>query len=121
MSRMFNSFKNGRLCNFVEHNAVGVLFIKSEHFAQMPRDGFSFAVFIGSQPHFLGFLRLRLQFSNEFFLFIWNLIVGFQRIHVDANLLFLQITNVSIARHHFVVLTQKTLYSLGLGRTLHNH
>ena len=110
----------GRLGDFVEHDAAGLLLVEPQHLAQMPRYGLSLAVFIGRQPHLLGLLGLLPQLRDEFFLLVWYLVFRLQRRVVDAQLLFLQVAYVAVARHHLEVLSQELLYGLGLGRRLYN-
>ena len=88
---------DGRLGDFVEHDTAGLLLVQTEHLAQMPRDGFSLAVLIGCEPYLVGFLGTCLQFRNELLLLFGYLIVGFQRIEVDADFLFLQVADMTVA------------------------
>ena len=121
MAWCLDGLQNGRFRNLMEHNAVGSLFVKSQHLAQMPGDGLSLAVFIACQPYLLGLLGLRLQFAHQLLLLFGNLIFGFQCLVVDAQFLLLQVTNVAVARHHLVVFAKKLLDSFRLGRRLHDY
>ena len=86
MARSIYRSKYGRLRNLMEHDAVCLLLIKSEHLAQMPTDGLSLAVFIGSEPHFLNILGTASQFAHKFFLIFRYLIVRLQRLGVYTQL-----------------------------------
>ena len=102
---MLNSLHNGWLGDFVEDDTARLLLIQSENFAKVPADSFSFAVLIGSQPNLLGFLRSSFQFCDEFFLFLWNLIVGFHRFLVYTKFPLLQVTDMTVRRHYLIVFT----------------
>ena len=104
MARVLNGLQDSRLCNLVEHDAVGLLLIQSQHLAEVPGDGLSLTVFIGRQPHLLGLLGLLLQFADQFFLLVGNLVLGFQRCVVYTQFFFLQVADMAVARHHFEVL-----------------
>ena len=120
-ARRLDSLQNGRFGDFVEHNAVGFLLIQTEHFTQVPRDSLSFTVFIGCQPHLLGLLGISLQILHHLFLVFRNLVLRLEGLLVDAHLLFLQVTDMAVARHHLKVATQELFYRLGLSRRLYNH
>ena len=94
---MFDSGKNSRFSNFVEHDTSCFLRIKTENFRKVPRNSFSLAVLIGCEPYLVGFLGTCLQFRNELLLLFGYLIVGFQRIEVDADFLFLQVADMTVA------------------------
>ena len=118
---MLNGFEDGRLRDFMEHDAVCLLLVKAQHLTQMPRDGFSLTVFIGSQPDLLSLLRLLLQFTDKFALVVRYLVSRHQCLIVDADFSLFQVADVAITRHHFVILTQEFLDGLGFSRTLDNH
>ena len=121
MTRRLDSTQNSWLGNFVEHDTVCFLFVQSQHLTQVPADGFSLAVFIGCQPDFLSLLRIRFQIFDELHLFLWYLVFGFERFRVNTHFLLLQVTDMTIARHHLILLTKKLLYRLGLCRRLYYH
>ena len=64
MTGMFDSLQNGWLGDFVEHDTVCLLAVKTQHLTQVPGDGFSLTVFIGCEPHLLGLLGLRTQVGH---------------------------------------------------------
>ena len=78
VARMLDGVENRRFRDFVEHNAVCIFLVESQHFAKVPRNGFSLAVFIACEPNFLGFLCVLSQVCNDFFLFLGNFVVGLQ-------------------------------------------
>ena len=102
MTWVFYSVKDGILRYFVEHYTVCLLLIKTEHLTQVPRDSLSLAVFIGCEPYCLRFLCVGLQVADNLLLIFRYLVIGLQRILVDAYLLLLKVADVSVARHHFV-------------------
>ena len=118
---MFNSFKYGGLGNLVEYDAVGLFLVKSQYFTQMPRDGFSFTVFIGCQPYLLGLAGILTKLLDDFFLFFRNLIFRDKRLDINAHLLLFQVTDMAVARHYLEVFAEEFFYRLGLGRRLNNH
>ena len=114
-ARMLDGIKDSGFGNLVEHDTLGLLLIQSQHLTQVPRDGFSLAVFIGCEPYLTGFLGLVLQFTDQFLLLIGNLVFGFQGGVVDTQLFLLQVADMSVTRHDFIVLAKKFLNRLGLG------
>ena len=105
MSRMLYGVKDGGLRDFVEDDAGGLCLVKPQHLAQMPRDGFSLAVFIGCQPHLVGFLHLAAQLADELLFLFRYLILRLQCGEIDADLLLLQIADVAVRRHHLEILS----------------
>ena len=80
----------------------------------MPRDGFSFTVFIGCQPYLFSFLGILFQFAYKFFLVIGNFIFWHESIVIDAQLSFLQIPDMTVTRHNLEVATQEFFNRLRL-------
>ena len=105
----------------MEHNTVSVLLVESQHLAQVPGDCFSLAVFIGSQPHLLCGLGILLQLTNQSLLLFWYLIIGTQGVEINAYLFLFEVTDVSIARHHFEVFAKKLLNGFRLGGALYDY
>ena len=103
VARMLDGLQDGRLRDLVEHDAVGVHLVQPQHLAQVPGDGFSLAVFIACQPDLFGLLGLLLQFADEPLLLFGYLIVGQQRVAVDAYFFLLQVADVAVAGHHLEV------------------
>ena len=104
----------------MEYDAPRVLGLQLQYLEQVPCDSLSFAVFIGCEPHHLGPLGCFLQLGYESLLVVGNLIYrGEVVVDVDTEALTLQIPDVAVARHHGVVLTEKLLDGLGLGRRLY--
>ena len=118
---MGDGLQDGGLRDLVEHDALRLLLVQTQHLAQVPRDGFSLAVLITGQPHLAGFLRLRLQLAHQLLLLVGNLVDGLQRLLVDAQLVLLQVADVAVARHHLVVLAEELLNGLSLGGRLYYH
>ena len=104
-ARRLDGVKDCAFGDFVKYDAFCLFRRQTEHLVQVPSDGFSLAVLIGSQPDLLGFLRSCFQFCNELFLFIRNLIVWFHGLLVYTKFLLFQVTNVAVRRHHLIVFT----------------
>ena len=116
-----NGGQDGGFRYLVEDDAVGLLFVEAENLTQMPRDGFSLAVFITGEPDLLRLLHLALQLADHLALVVGHFIVGFHRVDVDTQLFLLQVADVAVARHHLIVLAQEALDGLCLGRTLYDY
>ena len=97
MSRGLNGFEDGRFGDFVKDDAAGFRLVQSQHLAKVPRDGFSFAVFIGREPNLLGLLGVFLQFVDELLFLVGNFISGLKRVFINAELFFLQVADVAVA------------------------
>ena len=54
--RIFHRVLDGCFGDFVENDALCVLFLQVKHLIKMPRDGFSLAVLIGCKPHCISIL-----------------------------------------------------------------
>ena len=116
VARVFDGREDGRLRDFVEHDATRFLRVESEHFGEVPGDGFSFAVFIGCEPNRLRLFGLCAQFVNKVFLVRRYFVLGLERVEVHAKVLLLQVADMSVAGHHFIVRTEKLFDGLGFGR-----
>ena len=104
----------------MKHDSLGPRGVESENLIKMPRNGLSLAVLITREPHHVGFLRLTLQSRHEFLLLGRNFIYRGKIIgNVDAEILLVKIADMSVARHHLVVITQKFFNGLCLGRRLY--
>ena len=69
----------------MECYAPGAVFIESQGLHEMPGNGLSFAVFIGSQPYYIGLLCKFAQFGNDSLLIVRNDIFGRESsFYVDA-------------------------------------
>ena len=117
---MLDSVEDGGLGNLVEDDTRSLFLIESEHLTEVPADGFSFAILIGCEPHFLGGLGIFLEFCYNLLLILWYLIVWFKRLFVDTESTLLQVSDVSVGRHHFIILAEELLNGFGLGRALYN-
>ena len=121
-ARMLNGFQDGGLGDFVEHDAACVLGLEVQHFGQMPSDGFPLAVLITCQPHGLSLGGLGFQLLDQFLFVGRDFVDGFEAmLHIHTEIFLVKVADVSVTRHHFIILPQKSLNSLGLGRRLHNH
>ena len=116
---MFYSLQDGRLSNLMENNSSGVFRTQAQHLIQVPTDGLSLTVFIGSQPNGLSLLRESPQvFYNTFFIGRYFILWG-ERINVHTKTSFLQVTDMSVTRNNLIVLSQEFFYSFCLSRALH--
>ena len=122
LARMLDGVQYGRLCDFVEHDALRRLGLQLQRLLQVPCNGLSLAVFIGRQPHHLGFVHGFFQFAHQCTFVVANLVLWLVASrHVDAHLLLGQVSDVAVARLDGVVLAQELFYCLRLGGRLYNH
>ena len=116
VARCLDGVQDGALCDFVEDDAARACRVEPEDLCQMPRDGFSLAVFIGCEPHGLGLGCFALELGDELALVGGHFIVGREAVcDVYAEVFLFQVSDVSIARHYFVILAEEFLDGLGLG------
>ena len=115
---LLDGVEDGGLRDFVEDDAPGVLDWQAEHLGQVPRDGFSFAVFIACEPDGVGLLGGCAQGADEFGLLGGYFVLGLEVLEIDAEVVFLQVADVSVTGQHFVVLAEEPLECLCLGGRL---
>ncbi len=88
----------------MENDAPRTDRIEPEHFGQVPGDGLSLAVLIGSEPHHPGLAGSRLQFFYQFLLVGRNLIYRSEvAIDINTYATLLEVAYVTEARHHLVI------------------
>ena len=121
MARFLYGCYDGGLGNLVEHNAGSVLPIQSEHFTQVPGDSLSLAVLIAGEPYLVGLGSSIAQLLYQTFFLLWHLIVGYKRVSINAVFFFLQVTDVSVARHHFIIFAKKPLNGFGFCGALYDN
>ena len=119
MSWILDSLKNGGFCDFVEYDTACLFLVKSEHLAQVPGYRLSLAVLIGSQPYLFGSFGISLKFLHHLYLFLGYFVGRLQGIHIYTYFLFLQVSDMTIARHNLKVITEKLFNRLRLGRRLY--
>ena len=120
--RVLDCFENRVLGDFVEGDAPGFLRGEPESLVKMPGNGFSLAVFIGSEPDGVRLGGKTLEFGYGFLLVRRNNILGSEAVvEVNAELLFLKVAYMSLRRHDFVVASEELLYCLRLVRGLDYH
>ena len=118
---IFDGLEDGVLRDFVEDDTAGLLLREAEGLAQMPGNGLSFTVFIGSQPYGVGFLRGGGQIGHRLFLVGRNFILREETMFdIDAQSCFLEVTDVAETGFYGITFAEKLLNRLGLGRRLHN-
>ena len=106
VARLLDGFQNGGFGDFVEYDTFGVFRFQLQDFVQVPCDGFSFAVLIGSQPDGVGLFGFGFQCLYQCFLIFRDLIVRFEVFFdVDTKFLFLQIAYMTIAGKDLIVLS----------------
>ena len=64
---MLNGILNSIGGNLMENDTSSTIRVKFQHLIEVPADGLSFAVFIGSQPDVLCTLRFTFKLINYFF------------------------------------------------------
>ena len=90
--------------DFVEDDTASLLGLELEGFAQVPSDGFSFAVFIGSEVDEVGLLSCSLEFAHEALFLLGDDILGAELIldiHTEGMLL--EVAHVTGAGHDLIV------------------
>ena len=118
--RVLDSLQNGPLRNFVEDDPLRPLDRETQHFGQVPCDGLSFAVFIGSEPHGLRLREFR-KLVHDLLLVARNLVDGLEAVvDIDSEVLLREVADVSEARFYDIVLAEELLDGLGLGRGLYD-
>ncbi len=104
----------------MKHDSLGGVRIKPEHLTQVPCYRFTLAVLIGCEPHRIGFLHLTLQVSDKSLLLSRNLIHRHKSVlNIDAEFFLVKVSDMSVARHNFIVGTQKFFYCFCLSRRLY--
>ena len=118
---MRRAFQNRPLGDFVEDDALGPVDGETQHFGQVPCDGFSFAVLIGGEPDGLRLGQLR-EFVDHFLLVAGDFVYGLVAFSdIDAEILLRKVADVSEARFYDKVLAEKLLDGLGLGGGLYDY
>ena len=112
---ILDGLQDGRLGDFMEHDPPGFRRIEGQGFGQVPGNGFSFAVLIGREPHGFSAGGEFLQFGNDLLLVGRYYIFGLESmIHIYAQLLLLQVADMSDACFDEIVSAQEFLDSLDL-------
>lgn len=121
-ARPLYSRHNSRSGNFVKNNAAGMRCLQTQHLEQMPGNGFTFTVFIGSQPHTFCLSRFGSQLIYQFFLFLRDFVYRPEAVcYIYTEILFLEVAYVSVAGQYLVVIPQKLADGLGLGGGLNDY
>ena len=121
-TRLLDCTEDSLLCNLVEHNSFGRRYGQTQHLGQVPSDSLSLAVLIGSQPDGFDAMCQLTQFGHHLFLIIGDFVDRAETtIEIDTQILLRQVANMAEARLYNVVLTQKFLDRLGLGRRLDDY
>ena len=112
---------DGVLGDLVEDDALGAGGVEAEGLAKVPGDGLPFTVLIGREPYGT---RLRggfLQFGYHPALVCGDHVLGLETlVHVDTELLILQVADVAETCLYGEILSQIFLESLGFRRGLHD-
>ena len=96
-ARRLDGVKDCAFGDFVKYDAFCLFRRQTEHLVQVPSDGFSFAVLIGSEPDRVCLFRFSLQLLHKFLLVGRDFIYGFVVVlHVDAEILLLKVADVAI-------------------------
>ena len=115
-----DGFEDRPLGDFVEDDAFRPIDREPQHFGQVPCDGLSFAVFIGSEPHGLRLREFR-KLVHDLLLVARNLVDGLEAVvDIDSEVLLREVADVSEARFYDIVLAEELLDGLGLGRGLYD-
>ena len=120
VTRVFDGVLDGRFGDFVEHDTFSFLRVESQHLGEVPRDGFSFAVLIGCEPDGLCLFCLGAQFAHHVLFVGGNLILWFKSFQVHPEIFLFQVSDVSVAGHHFEVTSEELLNGLRFRGRLHD-
>ena len=105
----------------MEHDAVCLLGLQTQHLVEMPGYGLTLAVLIAREPDRLGLLGCGFQLLDKILLvggdFIFRSEVA---LDIDAHALLLKVTDMAEAGHHLEVRPQKFLNGFRLGGRLDN-
>ena len=113
---------DGVLGDLVEDDALGTGGIEAEGLAEMPGDGLSLTVLIGSKPDGARFGSGLLQLGHHPALVGGDHVFGLEAlVHVDAELLVLQVANVAETCLYSEILPQILLECLRFRRRLHDY
>ena len=120
-TRRFDRLFDRILCNFVEHDAAGLIRVQSQEESQMPGDCLSLAVRVGCQIDFSGSLRLFFEFLDQIALpadrnILWLKIV----FHVDAQFALRQVSDMSDRSNDLIGRAQIFADGFCLGRRFHD-
>src|SRR5690606_29706254 len=83
VARVFVSLADGGACNFVEHHPL-YRFLRRKYLDEVPGNAFPFAVFVGREVDFRGFLHLAFELVNYLCLALRRYVEGCEVI-VDIN------------------------------------
>ena len=115
-ARLLDGLQDGLLRDLVEDDTLRLINRETQHFGQVPCDGLSFAVFIGSQPNGLLLGQLR-EFAHDLFLVGGNLVDRCITIsYLDTQTLLGQVADVAETGANHEVATEKFLDGFGFGR-----
>ena len=118
---LLDGFEDGPLGDFVEDDTLGLVNGETQHFGQVPCDGFSFAVFIGRQPDRFVLGQLG-QLVHHLFLVGRDFVDGFESFaDVYSQVLFREVADVSETRFDDIVLAEEFLDGFCLGRGLDDY
>ena len=119
VARRLDGMQDGVFGDFVENDAPGAAAVQAQGLDQVPGNGLSLTVLIRSQPDQRGFVRRLLQLGHHLLLGGGHDILGLEAVgDIHAELLVLQVPDVSKAGFDREFLAQIFLNGLRLGRRL---
>ncbi len=119
---VLDGFQDGVFRDFMKDDTAGLGLGKVQCLKQMPGDGFSFPVFIGSQPDCGSGIGQFLQFGDHLFLFGRNDIFGRKAmLNVHAQFMLFQIPDMADGCLDQIILSQILLNGSHLAGRLHDH
>ena len=96
---VFDGVEYGAFGDFVEDDAPGLFGVEPEYLVEVPGDGFSFAVFIGSEPHHVGFGGFGFEGFDEVLLVGGDFVYGGEVVvYVDAEIFLFQVSDMAVTR-----------------------
>ena len=118
-SRVRKSLVHGALGNLMEDDSLRALRLHARRLNEMPGDGLTLAVGVGSQEDFLGPIDFLLEVPDRLALVVRNAVGGSEVIlDVNRKLRLEQVTHVADRRLDHISLAEEAAYGAGLRRRL---
>ena len=119
---MLDGFQDGRLGDFVEHDAAGLLPRQVQRLAKVPGNGLSLAVLIGSQPHGPGLGGQLPELCHHLLFLRGDNVFRLESVgYIYAEFMLFQVPDMADGGLDKVILTQILLDGFHLSGRLYNH
>ena len=114
---MLDGVEDGVLCDFVENYAARIVGLESQDLVEVPCNGLSLAVFIGSQPYCVGLGGGTFELGDKLGLVFGYFVNRVETVvDIDAEIFLFQIAYVAVARHDTIIGAEEFFDCLGFGR-----